>query len=298
MEIGDYIRTRTVLGAGSFGTVYLGYKKDDPTHEVAIKEFKLNDAFMSELALAEALTGDKGCSPHFVCFEKAYKLKSNYYIIYKKAWGDLNKWMESKGGSGYFNNLSPTNLFDKPYMNKVTDKERMSFIISMLNALNEMHNNGIVHRDIKPDNILVYKERDNWTFTLGDLGSLCADKNMKGKFNIPEKYNCIPNEMGKTTLWFIPNKMKRRQPTRDTNVSYNDMDEQYLTDISAMGCVLYTFLTGMIPCSPLSIFVPLKYPNDIVYNGNIIKKEDISNMVNSMIISDEFRSFKSNPCGK
>ncbi len=296
MELGDYIMTTTLLGSGTFGSVYLGRKKNNPSHEVAIKEFKKESAFLEELTIAEAMAGPRDCTPYFVCFEKAYKKGGKYYIVYKKAWGNLDEWMHKKEGDGYSKPLNARNKFDQKYMNNVTDKERFKFITSMLTALAELHNNSISHRDIKPDNILVYKDGDEWEFTLGDLGSLCIDPSKKGKYNISSAYQCKVPSLNRTTLWYIPNTMKRRQVNYFTNVNYETMDENFLVDISAMGCVLYTFLTGMTSCHPSANFVKLDYPNDIVYGDKIIKKETISKLVNNMIKADSFDKFKKSPC--
>ena len=47
----------------------------------------------------------------------------------------------------------------------------------MLLALNEMHQKKYIHRDIKPDNILVHIDDNNNTiFKLGDFGFCKYDK--------------------------------------------------------------------------------------------------------------------------
>ena len=107
------------------------------------------------------------------------------------------KIMERKEGIGWdilirMEYLTPLNVFlsDK----NLTEKEVIRFGIDMCKALSSCHKRGIMHRDVKPENIFV---DDFGNYKLGDFGiarrleNLSYGMSQKGTFNYiaPEVVN-------------------------------------------------------------------------------------------------------------
>jgi len=134
-------KENTILGKGAFGTVYLGTKTnaDGKKEKVALKEIpkQLNDeesqkALQNEIDICEKL--DNTNIVKMIKIEK--NIDDKIYLVYELCnGGDLRRYMD------YF---------------KVFDEELIQIIvIKMVNALFELHDKGVVHHDIKPENILI-----------------------------------------------------------------------------------------------------------------------------------------------
>jgi serine/threonine protein kinase len=115
------------------------------------------------------------------------------------------------------------------YISNVDYNERMQVLPmvmwQIMSALDYLHNCGICHRDIKPDNILVEEFIENDGVILPHL-RLCdfgLSKNMALKRNTPKT----------STLWY-------RAPE-----NLQKLDRYgYKIDVWAAGCLLYEYITG------------------------------------------------------
>jgi serine/threonine protein kinase len=87
-------------------------------------------------------------------------------------------------------------ICSKPSVNEVS-----SYAIDILNGLNDLHKNGKVHRDLKPDNVLL---DHNFTAKLTDFG-ISGHKNMRmTKRNIMG----VPKEIFGTVAYMPPEQVK------------------------------------------------------------------------------------------
>lgn len=134
--IGEY-RITGVLGQGSMGTVYLA--RDNTGHDVALKMFREglgNSKMMSERFRREA--------------EATKKLRRHPYILTVYTSGQEGAYhyiaMEHVQNSRTFKTLVSEGL---------PKRETIHTAIKLASALQYAHEHGIIHRDVKPENVLV-----------------------------------------------------------------------------------------------------------------------------------------------
>ena len=62
-------------------------------------------------------------------------------------------------------------LFQRiPFMNNYEDTDIKTLMKNLLNALAHMHEKGVMHRDIKPDNILLESAKNDYDIRIADFG--------------------------------------------------------------------------------------------------------------------------------
>ncbi len=282
------------LGRGAYGAVFPGFMKDDPEEKIVVKLFFFNenDPMITYLNWSEEVESahllgideDPRCSPYFVCYVGNAMTKLGDtpapLIAYKRAWGDMNKFIDS-------------------YRTYVNDETRFVFIKSMLMALKELRSRGLAHRDIKTENILVYRQRNEWSFVLGDLGSLCA---LQG-----DTLRCDADAQNRTTITSLPPIIRTRSKSQSNDpvlngymdagvddTGYRTLEDMMWADIYAMGCVIYTFLTGDTICKGrLQDVRPLKMPyigytdDDGIYHS--INGKRLADLLTVMIYSPTYQ---------
>ena len=140
-----------MLGAGAFGKVFHTQNKHDASFEVAIKvldKVKLADSInsiMNEVAILNALD-----HPNIVKYYETYNDEKFIYLV-----------MEYISGKPLFEKIieQPSNMF--------SEDQAAQYMRQLFQAINHCHAQEIVHRDIKPDNIMI---NANNTVRLIDFG--------------------------------------------------------------------------------------------------------------------------------
>jgi serine/threonine protein kinase len=118
--------------------------------------------------------------------------------------------------------------------NNIDDRSRLEFCIEIASALNDLHNIGIYHRDIKPDNIL--KVNEEWK--IGDLG-LCDMRDQDIELDD------IGDFIGPRG-WVSPETMNKYLTESVTHYTYDcHIDKQ--SDIFQLGKLLWYILQGNVP---------------------------------------------------
>lgn len=105
---------------------------------------------------------------------------------------------------------------------KISAKESIGLIIPVMKSLQKIHENGMIHRDIAPDNIFITKEG---RVVLLDLGSARYIARLKDNNNARSK---LPVKDGFSAL--------EQYIVGENQGSY--------TDVYALGATLYTMMTG------------------------------------------------------
>ena len=153
-QIGRYVVSR-VLGAGAFATVWLGY---DPAleAEVAIKVLADNwstNGDVRERFLAEARLLRRIDDPSVV---RVF---------------DIGVVGESADGQPYFvmDYLPGGTLADR--LGTLSTDEALGFGVAAADAVQILHDADVVHRDVKPSNLLIDSRSDPVRLVIADLGS-------------------------------------------------------------------------------------------------------------------------------
>lgn len=213
------------LGQGGFGITYLGHDAS-LARAVAIKEFFLDDgcrrqgttvvlggnltatsyAQSKQKFLQEGQTLTRFNHPGIVRVFHAFGENNTAYIVMEYLRGNnLGDLLPKRGG-------------------QMGESEAVGYIQQVGEALEEVHRDNILHRDIKPDNIMVTNE----------------DRVVLIDFGISRAFAA-----GKT-----------KQMTRFYTEGYAPLEQYGLqgkfgafTDIYALGATLYHLLTGKVPVS-------------------------------------------------
>lgn len=127
------------LGEGTYGVVYKA--KDKLTSEIiALKKIRLEheDEGVPSTAIRE-ISLVKDCQhPNIVKLKDIVHSESKLYLIFEYLDYDLKKYLEIKGGP-----LSPSTV--------------KSFLYQIVKGISFCHSQRILHRDLKPQNLLIDK---------------------------------------------------------------------------------------------------------------------------------------------
>ncbi len=140
----------------------------------------------------------------------------------------------------------------------IDEKEAIGYTVQICDALEAAHCEGIIHRDIKPQNILVDQQGQ---IKLTDFGIATSVTSKEPKDN---------QVMG--SVYYISPEQAKGEKTDSR------------TDIYSLGIVLYEMLTGKLPhTGDKSVAVALKHINEKL-TPPIVKNSGISMAANNVVI--------------
>jgi len=245
----EYLITGRLLGEGGYGKVLIGI--DQATqHQLACKIVKLDHLYNKPQAPnlrlptgqreQKAAVGKKrwptrvaACfrefdilkdlsHPNIVSIEKVFWSNNNIYIFQELVTGgDLFSFLEYKGG-------------------RLDNPQAAVVIRQVLLAVEYLHDQEIVHRDIKPDNILMTSLEDGARVVITDFGNarfLPDAACMTGRQS--KKYQRMFSYVG--TLEFAAPEIHRANRTIPEDEGYSKA-----VDMWSIGCITAALLTGEV----------------------------------------------------
>jgi len=211
--IGDYLVEYRRIGRGSFSSVYRGYcQNTDKT--VAVKKIELDSVKKIKQRIKKEI---KICK-----MLKHPNVIETYDVIHDKMGGNIYIIMEYCEG-GHLGNL----LKNKP----ISEKEAKNYMKQIANGLQYLMDNSILHRDLKPQNIMVNKDNN---LKIADFG-----------FARYFQVDTVAETLCGTPLYMAPEIMKDRK--------YN-----YKSDLWSVGVILYQMVYGKRPYYAANILDLLK----------------------------------------
>ena len=221
----DWVVVRKV-GEGGFGEVWLAQHKT--TKEQRVFKFCFDPerlrSFKRELTLFRLLRDTVGKRDDIAALHDVSVEAPPYYL--ESEWvptGNLSQWAETQGG-----------------MDKVPLATRLDFFVRTAKAVSAAHSVGIIHKDIKPSNVLVVLEGDQPQPRLADfgIGTLYSDKHLE--------------EMGITQMGFTQSLVAENESSRTGTRIYSA--PEYIVgapasvrgDVYSLGVMLYQLAAGDI----------------------------------------------------
>ena len=190
------------LGKGTYGTVYKAIKKDNPKEIFAIKKIKMDvdTEGIPSTALREIAILKKITHPNVVKIIDLAFSDKNIELCLEYCEYDLKKLIEAKKDDVNFYNIN----FIK------------NIIYQIIKATDYLHSHKILHRDLKPQNILVMlNESENQIVKLADFG-------LSRVYSIPIR----PYTKEVLTLWYRAPEMMLGMSNYSTGL-----------DIWSIGCI-------------------------------------------------------------
>ncbi|MBR0163720.1 MAG: Stk1 family PASTA domain-containing Ser/Thr kinase [Lachnospiraceae bacterium] len=221
MVIGDRYEVLEKIGTGGMSDVYRA-KDEKLSRMVAVKilkqEFSENENFVQKFR-TEAQAAAGLMHPNIVNVYDVGDEKGIYYIVMELVDGiTLKRYIEEK--------------------NRLTVKEAVSISIQVAMGLEAAHNNNIIHRDIKPQNIIISKEGK---VKVTDFGIAKAATS-----------NTITSNVMGSVHYTSPEQARG---------GYSDA----MSDIYSLGITMFEMLTGRVPFNgDTTVAIAIKHIQELV----------------------------------
>ncbi|MEA3208186.1 MAG: serine/threonine protein kinase, bacterial [Chthoniobacter sp.] len=209
------------LGEGGFGEVWLGRDKVFKTQHVFKFCFRADRvrSLKREATLFRLLKERIGAHPNIVAVEKVYFDEPPFYIVMDYVEGEnLSAWCEAQGG-----------------VSKVPLAVRLEIVAQVAAALQAAHDSGVIHRDVKPSNILVSGAaagKVHVHLTDFGIGQVVSAEALAGITRLGFTQTMLESSpQGGTHLYMAPELMA-------------GFPASIRSDIYALGVVLYQLLIG------------------------------------------------------
>ena len=212
IDVGPY-RLDSILGQGGMGVVYRAHDtKLNRTVALKVLSSSLADAAARQRFQREAQTASSLSHPHIIVVHDAGEFDGRQYLVTElAAGGTLADWAERQTR---------------------TSREIVELLIGIADALATAHEAGILHRDIKPGNILLTK---NGYAKLADFGLAKIPETPEDVTRAASLRTAVGAVVG-TTAYMSPEQAAARRV-------------DFRSDIFSFGMVLYQLVAGRRPFS-------------------------------------------------
>lgn len=150
-EINDWKILDKIIGYGTFGKVHVAINKKENGKYYAVKsittKYSQNNDNMSNISLSNCSKVES----HVLKNIKHLNIIQIEETFLDKSGKNIKIFQELAIGGDLFSYLSQ----DNKYLSKIPESEAIFAIYQICNGLMYLHQNGIVHRDLKLDNILI-----------------------------------------------------------------------------------------------------------------------------------------------
>ena len=248
-------KIQSLIGTGGMAAVYLA-KDLILDRLVAIKvlrlDFRQNDDAMRRFR-REALSATQLTHPNIVgVYDVGQSQEMNYIVMEYVEGTDLKDYIRQKGA------LHPI--------------EAVRIMMQIVSAIAAAHQNRIIHRDIKPQNILIDKE-GNVKITDFGIAVALSDTSLTQTNTLLGSVHYLSPEQARGGMATIQ------------------------TDIYALGIVLYELLTGKVPFDGESaVSIALKHfqePLPTIVNPTAMVPQSLENIVLKATAKDPMHRYKS-----
>src|SRR4029077_5982055 len=202
------------LGAGGFGVVWRAHD-ELLDREVAVKRIPLAPEEDSERASREALASARLAHPAIVALYEACASQEAFYLISELVHGEtLARLIAAR---------------------KLGDKQVLEIGIALSSALSHAHSRGVIHRDVKPQNVLVPRQQPDVPAQMPEaLGAIAKLTDFGGALLAGEDVLTRTGDVLGTLAYMAPEQSEGREATPQT-------------DLYSLALVLYEALSGVNP---------------------------------------------------
>ncbi len=213
-DIGQYHSTGQRIGSGAYSTVYKGCNIDTNeivaikvvdlfslTHREPHKKENLKERLKVEIKIAQSSD-----HPNLVKLLNVFESDDRVYLVFEFCnGGDLGKFLEERGA--------------------LPEEEVKLYLRQIVCGMTFLNDNNIMHRDLKPQNILLQKEKDTdeYTIKIADFGF--------AKHTVPD---VLSETVCGSPLYMAPEVLK--------HCPYSSK-----ADLWSLGVILYEMVTGKRP---------------------------------------------------
>ena len=149
-DLGPGYTVERQIGTGSFATVWLATKDQVPVAVKAVDRSRLTKKLRANLDDEIKILGSVK-HPNLVAFVDAVPRTERIYVVLEfLSGGDLQKYIRSKG--------------------RLQEGTAQKWIGHLASGLECLWSRSLVHRDLKPQNLLLTEASDNGILKIGDFG--------------------------------------------------------------------------------------------------------------------------------
>jgi len=207
--VANHYKVIKTLGKGGYATVYLALHKQS-NQEWALKAISKQAALQNlEEVQSEVDVIETASHPNVVGMKEVIETDKNYCIV-----------MELVTGGELFDQLAVRRTY--------SEKDGRDILKQVMEGLQRLHQLHFVHRDMKPENLLLSSQDENATIKLVDFG--LTRRLAEGQV----LHQCIG-----TTLYMAPEVIRCKQ---DTSKGYGKE-----ADLWSLGVIAYIMLCGWAP---------------------------------------------------